>query len=136
MALPTQLFVCDNKEQSIPIAAPSMDFSSLVQLLAPALPALLSVKDAAVDESKKAIAKQIVARGGEELQQLWQKLRPQLEANPDARLAAERVARESDSSGRRAFLQEELEKILSDGTLRAEIGALLHKLQPLVVICK
>ena len=56
-----------------------MDLSSLVQLLAPALPALLAVKDAAVDEGKKQIAKQIVSRGGEDLQKLWQKLQPQNE---------------------------------------------------------
>ena len=90
-----------------------MDFSSLVQLLAPALPALLAVKDAAVDESKKAISKAFVDRGGKDLQKLWNKLWPKIEANPDARSAAEIVAQKPDSKVMRGVLREELEEILT-----------------------
>ena len=108
-----------------------MDFSSLVQLLAPALPALLAMKDAAVDEGKKAIAKQIVTKGGEDLQKLWQTLQPQIVTRETANIAATELARAPESVSWQTILQAEIERILrADGTLAAEVTTLCKALQP------
>ncbi len=102
-----------------------MDIAVLVSYLAPALPVLLGLGQKAIDKG----AEKLGEKGAEGLVgQIWQRLKPKVEAKPAALEAAEDVAKAPEDSGAIASLEHQLKKILEapeNIDLKAEIVKLL-----------
>jgi hypothetical protein len=87
-----------------------MDFTVLIQILAPALPFLVKVGDKALDG---AIAK-MGEDSWEKAKGLWSKLSPKVENDPSVKKAAEKVAADPENADRRTALKVALEDLLAD----------------------
>jgi hypothetical protein len=102
-----------------------MDIAVLVSYLAPALPVLLGLGQKAIEGGAEELGK----KGAEGLVgQIWQRLKPKLEAKPAAIKAAEDVAKAPEDSGAIASLEHLLKKILEapeNIDLKADIAKLL-----------
>ena len=99
----------------VPIAA-------VAAVLAPALPFLLRPVEKVVNKAVDAAAAEV----WEHAQKLWAKLRPKVEAKPEARHAAELVAAAPTDERRVAALEVELEQLLAeDRELAAEIESIM-----------
>jgi hypothetical protein len=89
-----------------------MDIVALTALLSPCLPFLIKAAESA--------SSKIGVDSWETAKKIWEKLHPKLEANEDARVAAEQVAAKPDSKARQAVFQEELEALLEENPDLAE----------------
>jgi hypothetical protein len=102
-----------------------MDITLLANILAPALPALLGLGQKAIEKG----AEKLGEKGAEGLVgQIWQRLKPKVEANPAALDIAKDVAKTPENPKAIASLEYQLEKILEDpenAGLKAEIAKLL-----------
>ncbi|MGZ4276520.1 MAG: hypothetical protein ACXVFN_00235 [Solirubrobacteraceae bacterium] len=99
----------------VPIAA-------VAAVLAPALPYLLRPVEKLANRAADAVAAEV----WEHAQKLWARLRPKVEAKPEAKRAAEMVAAEPTDGRRVAALELELERLLAeDRELAAQIEAIM-----------
>ena len=97
--------------------------ASLTPVLVPFLPYLLKAGEAAADEAGKGIAGQ----GLELAKSLWSKLKPKVEAQPAALVAAQDAAATPDDADTQASFRKELKKVLTgDQTLAAEVQSMLE----------
>lgn len=87
-----------------------MDITALMALLVSSLPFLLKMGEKAAEEAASKLGEDTWYRA----KAVWAKLRPQIEANSDAKVAVEQVAAKPDSIARQSLLQEELEILLKE----------------------
>lgn len=103
------------------------DIETLVKMLAPALPVLMGLGQKAIEKG----AEKLGEKGAEGLVgQIWQRLKPKVEAKPAAIEAAADVARTPEDEDAIASLRQQLKKILEDpenAALKAEIAKLLDE---------
>ena len=90
--------------------------SSLTTALVPLLPYLLKAGDKAAEETGKAVAGQ----GWEWAKSLWTKLKPKVEAKPEALVAARDVAQTPEDTDLQAVLRVQLKKLLTEDQALAE----------------
>ncbi len=104
-----------------------VDIAILVKMLAPALPVLMGLGQKAIDKGAEELGK----KGAEGLVgQIWQRLKPKVEANPIAFDVAKDVAKAPENKGATSSLEYQLQKILEDpdnAELKAEIAKLLDE---------
>ena len=102
-----------------------LDIAILVKILAPALPVLMGLGQKAIEKG----AEKLGEKGAEGLVgQIWQRLKPKVEAKPAALEAAADVAKAPEDEDAIASLRQQLKKILEDpenADLKAEIAKLL-----------
>jgi hypothetical protein len=106
-----------------------MDITWLVSLIGPSLPFLMGLGQKALEKG----AEKLGEKGAEgllpEVQEVWNKLSPQVQAKPAAQEAAEDVAKNPDDADALAGLRNQLKKILEapeNTTLAAEITEILE----------
>lgn len=100
-----------------------MDNNALADLLNSCLPFLMGMGVKATDSVSKKFGEDVV---WETAKKIWERLRPELEAKDDARIAAEQVAAKPDSKARKDVFQEELETLLKENPdLAEEIAEIL-----------
>ena len=90
--------------------------SSVTTVLVRLLPYLLKAGDKAAEETGKAVAGQ----SWEWTKSLWTKLKPKVEANPAALVAAQDVAHAPEDGDLQAVLRVQLKKLLTEDQLLAE----------------
>lgn len=96
---------------------------TLTIVLAPALPFLVTGGEEVVRQAGKKLSED----GLELAMKLWKKLRPKVEASPQAKGATEAVAGATDEEDARAGLRFQLREILkADPGLASELAALLE----------
>jgi len=104
-----------------------LDIAFLVKILAPALPGLMGLGQKAIEKGAEELGK----KGAEGLVgQIWQRLKPKVEAKPAALDVAKDVATDPKKPGAIASLEYQLKKILDDpenAGLKAEIAKLLDE---------
>jgi hypothetical protein len=104
-----------------------LDIAILVKMLAPALPVLMGLGQKAIEKG----AEKLGEKGVEGLVgQIWQRLKPKVEAKPAAIEAAADVAKAPEDEDAIASLRQQLKKILEDpenADLKAEIAKLLDE---------
>lgn len=104
-----------------------IDIAFLVKILAPALPMLLGLGQKAIEKG----AEKLGEKGAEGLvKQIWQRLKPRVEAKLAALDVAKDVANTPEDPGAIASLEYQLKKILEDpenAGLKAEIAKLLDE---------
>jgi hypothetical protein len=102
-----------------------LDMALLMQILTPALPVLLGLGQKAIEKG----AEKLGEKGAEGLVgQIWQRLKPKVEAKPAALDVAKDAANNPKDPGAIASLEYQLKKILEDpenAGLQAEIAKLL-----------
>lgn len=102
-----------------------LDIAILVKMLAPALPVLMGLGQKAIEKG----AEKLGEKGADGLvEQIWQRLKPRVEAKPAALNIAKDVANAPEDPGAIASLEYQLKKILEDpenAGLKAEISKLL-----------
>src|SRR6185295_7294869 len=98
--------------------------SSLTTALVPLLPYLLKAGEKAAEETGKAVAGQSWEWG----KSLWSKLKPKVEAKPEALEAAQDIAQHPDDQDAQAAFRRQLRKLLTeDQSLAEEVGRLLDQ---------
>ncbi len=98
--------------------------SSLTAALVPLLPYLLKAGEKAAEETGKAVAGQSWEWG----KSLWSKLKPKVEAKPEALEAAEDIAQSPDDQDAQAAFRRQLKKLLTeDQSLAEEVGRWLEQ---------
>ena len=111
-----------------------IDIAFLVKILAPALPMLLGLGQKAIEKG----AEKLGEKGAEGLvKQIWQRLKPRVEAKLAALDVAKDVANTPEDPGAIASLEYQLKKILEDpenAGLKAEIAEL--SLEPQTVLIR
>lgn len=104
-----------------------LDIATLVKMLAPALPVLMGLGQKAIEKG----AEKLGEKGAEGLAgQIWQRLKPKVEAKPAAIEAAADVAKTPEDGDAIASFRQQLKKILEDpenAGLKAEIAKLLDE---------
>src|SRR5215213_10822131 len=90
--------------------------SSVTTALVPLLPYLLKAGEKAAEETGKAVAGQ----SWEWAKSLWTKLKPKVEANPAALVAAQDVAQAPEDEELQTVLRVQLRKLLTEDQLLAE----------------
>ena len=90
--------------------------SSVTTALVPLLPYLLKAGEKAAEETGKAVAGQ----SWEWAKSLWTKLKPKVEANPAALVAAQDVAQAPEDGDLQAVLRVQLKKLLTEDQSLAE----------------
>ena len=90
--------------------------SSLTAALVPLLPYLLKAGEKAAEETGKTVAGQ----GWEWGKSLWSKLKPKVEAKPDALEAAQDIAQSPDDQDAQAAFRRQLKKLLTEDQSLAE----------------
>lgn len=105
-----------------------MDVVALTMtLLGACLPSLMKL----VDKAAEGAGSKIGADAWEAAKKVWEKLYPKIAEKEDAKIAAERFAAQPESVGRKAYFQEELEKLFSENPdVEEAIAQILNK-QPL-----
>lgn len=110
-----------------------MDVSALaaaaVAYLAPFLPYLLKAGEKAAEEGGKKLG----AEAWEKAKAVWARLGSKVEAKPAAIEAARDLGENPDDEDARAALRLQLEKLLEDTSLAAELQKLVGDLRPGVV---
>src|ERR1044072_1420972 len=97
---------------------------SVTTVLAPLLPYLLKAGEKAAEETGKTVAGQ----GWEWAKSLWTKLKPKVEAKPEALVAAQEVAQSPEDKDLQAVLRVQLKKLLTeDQSLAEEVGRWLEQ---------
>jgi hypothetical protein len=98
--------------------------SSLTTALVPFLPYLLKAGEKAAEETgKKAVDQSL-----EWAKSIWTKLKPKVEAKPDALEAAQDIAHAPDDQDAQAALRRHLRKLLTeDQSLAEEVSRLLEQ---------
>lgn len=98
--------------------------SSLTTALVPLLPYLLKAGEKAAEETGKKVADQSL----EWAKSLWTKLKPKVEAKPDALEAAQDVAHAPDDQDAQAAFRRQLRKLLTeDQSLAEEVSRWLEQ---------
>jgi len=98
--------------------------SSLTTALVPLLPYLLKAGEKAAEETGKAVANQSLEWG----KSLWSKLKPKVEAKPEALEAAQDIAQNPDDQDAQAALRRQLKKLLTeDHSLAEEVTGWLEQ---------
>ena len=98
--------------------------SSVTTALVPLLPYLLKAGEKAAEETGKAVAGQSWEWG----KSLWTKLKPRVEANPAALVAAQDVAQAPEDGDLQAALRVQLKKLLTeDQSLAEEVSRWLEQ---------
>jgi hypothetical protein len=98
--------------------------SSVTTALVPLLPYLLKAGETAAEETGKAVAGQ----SWEWAKSLWTKLKPKVEAKPDALVAAQDVAQAPGDEDLQAVLRVQLKKLLTeDQSLAEEVSRWLEQ---------
>ena len=98
--------------------------SSVTTVLVPLLPYLLKAGEKAAEETGKTVAGQSWEWG----KSLWTKLKPKVEAKPDALVAAQDVAQTPDDKDLQAVLRVQLKKLLTeDQSLAEEVSRWLEQ---------
>ena len=98
--------------------------SSVTTALVPLLPYLLKAGEKAAEETGKAAANQSLEWG----KSLWSKLKPKVEAKPEALEAAQDIAHHPDDQDAQAAFRRQLRKLLTeDQSLAEEVGRLLDQ---------
>jgi hypothetical protein len=101
-----------------------MDFTLLVQILAPCLPFLLKLGDKAAEKAAEKVGEKTVEKAGS----IWAKLLPKVEAKAAAKEAVDDVAANPEDKDLQTVLQVQLKKILeSDPALAKEVAALIQE---------
>jgi hypothetical protein len=104
-----------------------LDIATLVKMLAPALPVLMELGQKAIEKGTEKLGE----KGAEGLVgQIWQRLKPKVEAKPAAIEAAADVAKTPEDEDAIASFRQQLKKILEDpenAGLKAEIAKLLDE---------
>jgi hypothetical protein len=96
---------------------------AVTMFLAPALPFLVSGGEEAVRRAGKKVGEE----GLEMAKKLWEKLRPKVEASPEAQGAAKNVVAEPDEADARAALRLQIRKLLeADPALASELAGLVN----------
>ena len=90
--------------------------SSVTTALVPLLPYLLKAGEKAAEETGKTVANQSL----EWAKSLWTKLKPKVETNPAALVAAQDVAQTPEDKDLQAVLRVQLKKLLTEDPLLAE----------------
>lgn len=97
---------------------------SLTTALVPLLPYLLKAGDKAAEETGKAVAGQTL----EWAKSLWSKLKPKVEAKPEALEAAQDIAQYPDDQDAQAALRRQFRKLLTeDQSLAEEVSRWLEQ---------
>ncbi len=97
---------------------------SVTTALVPLLPYLLKAGEKAAEETGKNVAGQ----SWEWAKSLWTKLKPKVEANPAALVAAQDVAQAPEDEDLRAVMRVQLKKLLTeDQSLAEEVSRLLEQ---------
>lgn len=107
-----------------------MTIAALTAFLAPLLPALVKAGEGVVTGVASRAGEAALEHG----RRLWAKLRPGVEASPAAAEAVEEVAAAPEDEAWRTALQLQLEKLLRDDALRAEVEALFAEAQAAGVV--
>jgi hypothetical protein len=98
--------------------------SSLTTALVPLLPYLLKAGEKAAEETGKAVANQSL----EWCKSLWSKLKPKVEAKPEALEAAQDIAQSPDDQDAQAAFRRQLKKLLTeDQSLAEEVSRWLEQ---------
>jgi hypothetical protein len=98
--------------------------SSLTTALVPLLPYLLKAGEKAAEETGKAVANQSLEWG----KSLWSKLKPKVEAKPEALEAAQDIAQSPDDQDAQAAFRRQLKKLLTeDQSLAEEVSRWLEQ---------
>jgi hypothetical protein len=98
--------------------------SSLATALVPLLPYLLKAGEKAAEETGKAVANQSLEWG----KSLWSKLKPKVEAKPEALEAAQDIAQSPDDQDAQAAFRRQLKKLLTeDQSLAEEVSRWLEQ---------
>jgi hypothetical protein len=98
--------------------------SSLTTALVPLLPYLLKAGEKAAEETGKTVANQSV----EWAKSLWTRLKPKIEAKPDALDAAQEIAQSPEDQDAQAALRRHLRKLLTeDQSLAEEVSSWLEQ---------
>ena len=98
--------------------------SSLTMVLGPLLPYLLKAGEKAAEETGKTVA----GASWEWAQSLWTKLKPKVETNPAALVAAQDVAQAPGDEDLQVVLRVQLKKLLTeDQSLAEEVSRLLEQ---------
>ncbi|MGG6297877.1 hypothetical protein ACQ4M4_26080 [Leptolyngbya sp. AN02str] len=104
-----------------------MDVALIVSLLSPFMPKLLELGGQAAANITDVVSEKVGEAAWEKAQQVWKKLRPKVEENPDLKVATEQLATKPDSTARQAVFQEELETVLTENPdLAAAIAQILQ----------
>lgn len=97
---------------------------SLTRALVPLLPYLLKAGEKAAEETGKAVADQSLEWG----KSLWSKLKPKVEAKPEALVAVQEVAQAPEDTDLQAVLRVQLKKLLTeDQSLAEEVSRWLEQ---------
>jgi hypothetical protein len=103
-----------------------MEIATLTTFLTPFLPFLRQLGDKTSDQITTTASKQFGDVAWSKAQGIWQRLRPQVEAQDDLRGAIDQVVAKPDSAARQGVLQEELAALLAqDADLAAAITQIL-----------
>ena len=98
--------------------------SSVTTALVPLLPYLLKAGEKAAEETGKAVAAQSWEWG----KSLWSKLKPKVEAKPEALEAAQDIAQSPDDQDAQAAFRRQLKKLLTeDESLAEEVSRWLEQ---------
>src|SRR6476659_8387579 len=98
--------------------------SSVTTALVPLLPYLLKAGEKAAEETGKKAVDQSLEWG----KSLWTRLKPKVEAKPDALEAAQDVAQDAEDQDAQAALRRHLRKLLTeDQSLAEEVSRLLEQ---------
>ncbi|MEH1794004.1 MULTISPECIES: hypothetical protein [unclassified Nostoc] len=101
-----------------------MDIALIVKFLAPCLPYLLNVGNKAVEGASQKVGEDVWNKA----KAIWGKLYPKVEANADAKKAAEAATKNPGDEDYQAAFRAQLKDILnSDTALAQEIGKILQE---------
>ncbi len=100
-----------------------MNITTLMAFLSPCLPFLLKLGE----KSAEGAVNKLGEDSWNKAKKIWARLKPQIEAKEDTKIAAQQLAAKPESEGRKAVFQEELEMLLQENPSLAEAIAQILK---------